>query len=224
MSRMSVNLICRHRSHRIRFLRVLPSLLSWNFALHSSTPSSRLVKTLLPILTALLPRKSEATKHHQDSPTITSKKGKKRARVYEGDEVFKVGVSVLCPTSEDCELVETAMEGKQQLKNTKLYLIMCATALDPLLSDRYLIAPIRTLTGQLLVSVLLEIPRHSPSAISNDLSFHGRVQARILHLCNKHVLAGSSGWINSAIGLVINATSLAVDGSDSVRLSSYKDS
>lgn len=177
------------------------------------------MKSLLAILTTLLPHKSVAQQQLEETFTATSRKGRKRTRGYEGDEVFKVGVSVLCPTLEDCELVETALEGRQQLKCTMPYLTVYVEALDPLLSNPHLSAPVRTLSGQLLIFLLLEVPRQSPSAISHDLSFHGRLHARLLSLCNRHVVAGSSGWINSAVGLVVNATCGAMDSNEPVRLS-----
>ncbi|KAF8515002.1 rRNA processing/ribosome biogenesis-domain-containing protein [Gautieria morchelliformis] len=157
----------------------------------------QLAKSLIPILTTLLPGKSEVQPQLQDASATSSKKGKKRARGYEGDEVFKVGIGVLCPTIEDSEIIEIALE-----------------ALDPLLSNPHLSAPIRTLALRLLVTLLLEIPRYSPSAHSRDLAFHGRVHAKVLLLCSKHVLVGSSGWVNSALGLVINGTEGAMYDSE----------
>jgi hypothetical protein len=70
------------------------------------------VKSLLPIIAALLPRKSDIQQQLQEYSTAASKKGKKRTRGYEGDEIFKVGVGVLCPTLEDGEIVEAALDGK----------------------------------------------------------------------------------------------------------------
>lgn len=101
-------------------MRLLPSLLSCSFALNSSTVPTRLVKSILPVLTTLLPRKSEVQQHLQETSTTASKRGKKRARGYEGDEVFKVGVGVLCPTLEDSEIVELALEGKCSFNVTTL--------------------------------------------------------------------------------------------------------
>ena len=47
------------------------------------------------------------------STAASSKKGKKRARGYEGDEVFKVGRTVLCPSSEDREIILASLDGEK---------------------------------------------------------------------------------------------------------------
>ena|SRR5882724_3287934 len=101
-----------HRSsRRIPFLHLLPPLLTCTHALHSPTLTTRLVKALLPLLTTLLSSKSDVQQQLQDASVTTSKKGKTRARGYEGDEVFKVGRGVLCSTREDGEVVEATLDG-----------------------------------------------------------------------------------------------------------------
>lgn len=44
-----------------------------------------------------------------------SKKGKKRVRGYEGDEVFKVGREKLCESALDGELVLASLDGSCKL-------------------------------------------------------------------------------------------------------------
>ena len=45
------------------------------------------------------------------SANVGSKRGKKRSRGYEGDEVFGVGRGILCETDEDTEHLLAALEG-----------------------------------------------------------------------------------------------------------------
>lgn len=100
-----------------------------------------------------------------------------------------------------------------------MHLTRHLTVLDPLLSNPHLSDTVRTLAARLLVTLLLELPRHPPSAISSDLALHGRIYAKTFSLCNKHVLTMASGWINSAVGLVINAVDGVMDGSEMVNIS-----
>lgn len=81
--------------------------------LHSSISTTRLTKAILPHLTVLLDHKSDVIQQIEESPaTTSSKKGKKRARGYEGDEVFNVGRSVLCPAEEDRGIVLGSLDSK----------------------------------------------------------------------------------------------------------------
>ncbi|KAF8514880.1 rRNA processing/ribosome biogenesis-domain-containing protein [Hysterangium stoloniferum] len=188
------------KSHRAPFLRILPVLLSNTYALHSPIPPTRLVKTLLPQLTALLSYKVDVQQQIDENSAATSKKGKKRGRGYEGDEVFKMGRGVLCPAPIDGEIILLALR-----------------ALDHLLPNPHLSETVRTLAGRLVVTLLHELPRHPPSTLSRDISFHGQVYGEVQAICNKHVLAGSSGWVNSAVGLVVSAINWSLDGNATVK-------
>jgi hypothetical protein len=70
---------------------------------------NRLIKAVLPSLTSLL--SSESDVKGQDDTGTGRKKGKKRARNYEGDEVFKVAREVICPRDEDGDIVLAAVDG-----------------------------------------------------------------------------------------------------------------
>jgi len=135
-----------------------------------------------------------------ENSAAISKKGKKRARGYEGDEVFKVGRGVLCPAPIDEEII-----------------LLTLRALDHLLSNPHLLETVRILAGRLLVTLLHELPRHPPSALSRNIFFHGQLYGEVQAMCSKHVLAGSSGWINSAVGLVVNAINWSLDGNAMVK-------
>jgi hypothetical protein len=98
-----------------------------------------------------------------------------------------------------------------------LVAVNVSPALDPLLSNPHLSESIRTLTRRLLVTLLFQLPRHPPSVLSQDISFHGQVYSDVRAMCNKHVIMASSGWINSALGLVVNAINASLDDTATVR-------
>jgi hypothetical protein len=76
----------------------------------------------------VLATQSEARRVN-DTNTGKNKKGKKRARGYEGDEVFKVSREVVCPIKEDGEVLMTALYGMYLILSLHLFesssLILC---------------------------------------------------------------------------------------------------
>ncbi|KIJ56927.1 hypothetical protein M422DRAFT_23065 [Sphaerobolus stellatus SS14] len=188
------------KKYQVSFLQCLPFLLAYTYDLHSTIPPTRLAKAILPQLTMLLSHKSDVTQQKEEASAVTSsKKGKKRARGYEGDEIFKVGPTVLCPTPEDRQVVLVSLD-----------------ALDPLIQNPHIAAPIRALAKRLLVTLLLELPKHGASAISQDLAFQGQVYAKVAAICSRQILPEPSGWMNSSAGLVINSVSTSPDSSMTV--------
>lgn len=63
---------------------------------------------MLPTVTKMLTAKS---KTQEEPSTSKSKSGKKRARHYEGDEVFNVSREVAYPTAEDGGALLTSIDG-----------------------------------------------------------------------------------------------------------------
>lgn len=89
-------------------LKALCSLLENCHQTESSVLSTRLAKAVLPTVTKMLTSKSKT----QEAPsTSKSKSGKKRARNYEGDEVFNVSREVAYPTTEDGEVLLNSIDG-----------------------------------------------------------------------------------------------------------------
>jgi hypothetical protein len=67
----------------------------------------------LPSLSIFLATHSEV----QHGDTVgSSKKGKKRARGYEGDEVFRLSKEVICPMVDDGRVVLTALDSEPNLE------------------------------------------------------------------------------------------------------------
>ena len=99
-------------ARRISFLRAASVLLDQCPALNDPMLPSRLARAALPLLTALLALQSQAQREDDvNGPGVKGRKGKKRARGYEGDEVFKTR-EVACPSKEDGDVVIAALDGK----------------------------------------------------------------------------------------------------------------
>jgi len=103
-----------HSSERFQFLNAVEAILTHCQPLHSTLLSTRLAKAILPSLTVVLATQPEV--QHPDEPAGSSsagknKKSQKRARGYEGDEVFKVTREIICPTREDGLVLLAALNG-----------------------------------------------------------------------------------------------------------------
>lgn len=101
--------VCVRRSQRLVFLSSLQALLSHCYPLDSPLVPTRLMKAILPLISVILTTAAET----RDAGTTTTKsrRGKKRARGYEGDEVFKVTRDVICPTVDGGKVVLAAFDG-----------------------------------------------------------------------------------------------------------------
>ena len=72
---------------------------------------SRLARAVLPSLSTLLAVQSQAQRDDDaNAAGAKARKGKKRTRGYEGDEVFKTR-EIVCPSKEDGEVVLAALNG-----------------------------------------------------------------------------------------------------------------
>ena len=93
-------------------LRAVMTLVSDGSRLHDNVIASRLTRATMRYLAVILSQRSQGA---GDSEAKTSqaqnRKGKKRARGYEGDEVFKLGREVVCSTVDDGQLLLTAVDG-----------------------------------------------------------------------------------------------------------------
>lgn len=100
-------------SQRLFLLTTLQTLLIHCHPLDSLLIPTRLAKAVLPSLSVILatPTESEDTRSTAAAASSRSKKGKKRARGYEGDEVFKLSRSVICPSLDDGKVIIAAFEG-----------------------------------------------------------------------------------------------------------------
>jgi hypothetical protein len=75
--------------------------------------ANRLVRAVIPYLTKpILPQSETKTAEQSDVGGSSKRKGKKRARGYEGDEVFKTNPGVLFGSPHDERIVMLSIEGQ----------------------------------------------------------------------------------------------------------------
>lgn len=111
------------RAQTVQFLLTVLMLLQGGCHLHDSTLSSRLARATMPLLTIVLSKRSETNGESESSGAQgRSKKSRKRARGYEGDEVFKVGREIVCATAEEGDILLTAVDGKSLCNGSPLSL------------------------------------------------------------------------------------------------------
>jgi len=176
------------------FLEAIQAVLTHSHCPHSPILPSRLAKAILPSLTVVLVTQSEA-RRADDANTGKNKKGKKRARGYEGDEVFKVSREVVCAIKEDGEVLMAALD-----------------VVRLVLRNPHLAPPIHSLTSRVLLSMLLALTQMSPALLSPDLTLHGRVLGRVREICVE-LGSGTTSAMSKSLGIVIRAGT-AVDGSE----------
>ncbi|KAH9938362.1 uncharacterized protein B0H18DRAFT_12189 [Fomitopsis serialis] len=101
----------RTPSERLAFLKATYALLAACPHLHDTITASRLARAIAPALTILLATKTQG---QQDAGTNASRtknrKGKKRARGYEGDEVFNVAADVICTSKTDGDVLLASID------------------------------------------------------------------------------------------------------------------
>ena len=99
--------------HILQFIRTTLYLLADGSHMYDSVIASRLVCATLPLLAAVLSKPSQVGAENEQGPGQSrSKKGKKRARGYEGDEVFKVGREIVCSTAEEGDVLLASVDRK----------------------------------------------------------------------------------------------------------------
>jgi hypothetical protein len=97
---------------RVGFLNSLIAVLTNTHDLHHPVLSTRLAKSALKNASILLgPRSDISSGDSNTNSTGRSKKGKKRAREYEGDEVFKLTHGEICATNADGNALLLSIDG-----------------------------------------------------------------------------------------------------------------
>ncbi|EJD01578.1 uncharacterized protein FOMMEDRAFT_142163 [Fomitiporia mediterranea MF3/22] len=172
---------------RLPLIKVIPSLLGSCLPPPEPLTSGRIIKANLPAIATLLSQK--AVEESSTTGDIGTKKGKKRARNYEGDEVFKVSRDTLCETIEDTELVVASLD-----------------ALPFLLRVPNIPAYLQSLSSRLLLSLLLALPKLSASSVARDPNIKDEVLRRVKSMCVEFA-SGSSAVLCKSLPLVVGAIS-----------------
>ncbi|KAI5119513.1 hypothetical protein M0805_002449 [Coniferiporia weirii] len=173
-------------SQRLPFVKLLSSLLKWCLPPSDPLIAGRIVKAILPQLASLLSQKTPAEEPIAPAD-IGGKKGKKRARGYEGDEVFRIGRAVLCESSSDGEMVLAALD-----------------ALPYLLRIPDLPVYLQSISSRLLFSLLIALPKLPASSVSQDPVLKDEILVRVKRTCIE-LSGGSSGVLSKNLPLVVDA-------------------
>ena len=99
--------------HTLPFLRILIAACPHSRAMSNPILANRLVRAVIPYLAKSISPQSEAKNAETtDAGGSSQWKGKKRARGYEGDEVFKTAPGVLFGTPREERVVILSVEGR----------------------------------------------------------------------------------------------------------------
>lgn len=98
--------------HHYILLHTLETLLRHYPSSHSPLIATRLMKSVLPSISKMLVNSDGAPDFGVNgSSQSKSKKGKKKAQSYEGDELFSAARPVVYPTDVDAKVLLKALEG-----------------------------------------------------------------------------------------------------------------
>ncbi|KAG8961176.1 hypothetical protein FRC03_005682, partial [Tulasnella sp. 419] len=176
--------------YRTLLLDTIPILVYSIRPFHSTLVPSALCKTVLPSVTKLVgeePRGNANTETNNSDPSVSRRKGKKRARGYEGDEVFK---------KEKGSYRLTFHESDEAL-----------AAIDALscLAQSGLLAPSTLSTlKKVFLSLLLRLPDQDEQLLSPDPTVHGKLITRITKVCTELETSGNGGWNAPTLGTVVS--------------------
>ncbi|TFY78724.1 hypothetical protein EWM64_g5294 [Hericium alpestre] len=173
-------------SHRLPFIRALTTLLKHTLPLHHPILPTRLTKALLQSLTALLPSQTAVQNAAADATSSgKGKRAKKRARGYEGDEVFNIAQNVMCPTAAEGAVVLAALD-----------------ALRLVLGNPLLAPAAHSVAARLLLSIHISLPLVTPAQMSPDSCLYTHV-VRVVHTLCLELAAGTSSVLSKSLGMVI---------------------
>ncbi|TFK43691.1 rRNA processing/ribosome biogenesis-domain-containing protein [Crucibulum laeve] len=170
---------------RLSFLDALNTLLIHCHTLNSPLIPTRLAKAVLPSLSVVLTSAPDAPSLYGNVMSTKDKKGKKKARNYEGEEVFKVSREVVCQTSDDGKVLLAALR-----------------AIELLLHNPNLSAALHSLTSRILLAMLLALPKMSPALLSVDPSLYSVVYQRVQTICIE-LSIGTTSVMGKGLPLII---------------------
>ena len=107
---------------RTSFVHVLNVIFNERLVTHDRLLVGRIIKSLLPILTPLLSQKTDG-KYPERPLDGGSKRGKKRTRGFEGDEIFSSGKSVSIASPEEGQLVLSTLQRKLNIPIPEVFRI-----------------------------------------------------------------------------------------------------
>ncbi|KAJ6515674.1 rRNA processing/ribosome biogenesis-domain-containing protein [Mycena sanguinolenta] len=174
-------------SERISFLNILHVVLEKCHPLHSTVIANRLARAIVPLISVVLAKEPDA-RETEGNAQGRSKKSKKRARDFEGDEVFNISRDVVCPTVDDGDA-----------------LLLAFTVVRLVLQNPNLSAAMQSILCRVVLSVQLLLPQISPAALSADPKLHPLLLQQVQKL-SIELGAGSTCGMSRNLGLVIGAS------------------
>ncbi|KAJ3551411.1 hypothetical protein NM688_g4721 [Phlebia brevispora] len=185
---------------RLTFARALYAVLA-ECPLRDAVLASRLARAVLPALTNLLGTQSEVQRDGDKASANagTSRKGKKRSRGYEGDEVFRTTKEVILPTKESGELVLCSIQ-----------------VVRLLITQSSMTSSMQSLTGRILLAVYMAVPSIPPSLFAVEPALHHRVYEAVQRICAE-LGVGTASTLSKSLGLVIAASAHGPSSPDVMR-------
>ncbi|RDB22742.1 Pre-rRNA-processing protein rix1 [Hypsizygus marmoreus] len=187
-------------AQRLILLTTVQALLVHCHPLDSPLIPTRLAKAILPSLAVILATPSEVQASADSTASSNkNKKGKKRARAYEGDEVFKLSREVICPNADDGKVLLAALE------------VMRLLLRNPNLSPA-----MQSISARVLLSVLLALPQMTPASLSRDPGLHRELH-QLVQTVNTELGSGTTSVMSKSLGLVIRSTISGEDHDEAFR-------
>ncbi|KAG6821542.1 hypothetical protein H0H93_000051 [Arthromyces matolae] len=175
-------------SQRFYILTAVQALLAHCHLSDSPLVPTRLAKAVLPSLSILLVAPSETQTTEESSQS--SKKGKKRARGYEGDEVFRLTKELICPGPIEGKVLLSALE--------VVRLVLRNPNLSPAM---------QSISARVLLSILLALPELSPASLSTEPKLHTDL-LQLVKTINTELGSGTSSVMSKSLGLVLRTVML----------------
>ncbi|KAF5358971.1 hypothetical protein D9758_004780 [Tetrapyrgos nigripes] len=177
---------------RVPFLEALHTLLTHCHLLHDPILSTRLTKAVISYIAVLLPSQSDVNIDRDAvAATGNGRKGKKKARAYEGDEVFSTSMDVICATYHD----------------GKALLIAC-DVIQLLLANPDVTPAVHSVASRVILSALLYLPQTAPGLVSPDLQVYEQLTSKIQNIAVE-LGAGTTTAMSKSLALVVRASSMA---------------
>ncbi|KAF7352611.1 Pre-rRNA-processing protein rix1 [Mycena venus] len=174
-------------SEQLPFLNTLQVVLTKCHPLHSTQIVNRLARAIVPLISIVLAKEPDAVRE-TEGVSGRSKKSKKRAREFEGDEVFKISRDVVCSTVDEGNVLLAAF-----------------AVIRLVLQNPHISPAMQSISCRVVLSVLLALPQMSPASLCPDPKLHPVLLARVQEL-SVELGAGSTTGLSKSLGLVVGAS------------------
>ena len=197
--------ISLYGSHcRLKLLNALESLLKTSHVVDSSSLIARIAKAVLPSVVKIVSISSSGSTHPNEGLSSKTKNGKKRARNFEGDKIFKASREVICPTPEDQDILLKSINGMFTKFATGIYSLHASLVLRCLLKNPSLSSAIRSVIGRVVTAISVTLPRMPASSLSSDPHFISSLAQKVQE-ANLLIGCGTTSALSKALPFIIEA-------------------